>query len=799
MFLVTRGFVLRGLHLPVGGCLVTALALAAVWPADVGAADAEVRGHVTTFNNDQIFTTPDIPLEDYGFAVHSYLSADLATRPGEMAADIRRSGLFYFGQQCDPAVVLRRPGAVEALHDLLRSGGTIVFDYCGVERPETVAFLEAVGVAVPGGYAPGWSDVQPSSLPAEAGHPLLSHPFELDSSPIPRACFGHWATWSENQVAPFRATADDRAAVLVQAGVEGRGTVVFSRMLSMFRRDYGRRGEPVKNLLSFVFGLPVREKTVMPVHRRFVGTERLTVWHKPRYAPFPAEADAASNRQLSAITVQAAVNEQISTAFLLTASAAGPLEVGVDVNDLDGPVRLAAERILIRELRVFHDYTDRWLPDPMPEVRSLSIPAGETRQVWLTINTAGLTAGTYSGGVQITATGLEPRVLPFTIEVLPIELPTENPLRLCTWDYVPSIGRDELVGGVQNWKHYHRDLVEHGTNVFPIMSFNHPRPVVDDEGNLKQPLDFTRFDAEFFTRDPGQIYLIYTPRVFGDLVSQLGAGSPAYERMLRAWLRAVVRHLRKDLGLSSDQFAFYPFDELHRDEDIPLAKREYEIIEEVDPEAKIFLTLGYPSIIKFDRVKVVAPHIDIWSVVIDFHRHWKGFRRQQREAIFECCRAHGGEVWSYEDIDRKDEWSAYRFGRLKPWGAMRLGLGGYGFWAYNIWKGDPWEVFDATGEPKSQAGTERLSAIYSGPTPVSSVRWEALREGMNDIKYLAVLRREIEAAQAAGRGADPCVQTAERLAEEAVQTVTEADSSPELADTYRRRVAEMILELRSPR
>ena len=106
-----------GLHLPVGGCLVTALALAAVWPADAGAAGAEVLGHVTTFNNDQIFTTPDIPLEDYGFAVHAYLSADLATRPGEMAADIRRSGLFYFGQQCDPAVVLRRPGAVEALRE----------------------------------------------------------------------------------------------------------------------------------------------------------------------------------------------------------------------------------------------------------------------------------------------------------------------------------------------------------------------------------------------------------------------------------------------------------------------------------------------------------------------------------------------------------------------------------------------------------------------------------------------------------------------------------------------------------
>jgi hypothetical protein len=153
-------------------------------------------------------------------------------------------------------------------------------------------------------------------------------------------------------------------------------------------------------------------------------------------------------------------------------------------------------------------------------------------------------------------------------------------------------------------------------------------------------------------------------------------------------------------------------------------------------------------------------------------------------------------VWGYENVGRDDEWTAHRLYRLKPWGTWRLGLGGYGFWAYNVWKDDPWQVRDAAGEPKAGAGTERLSVVYSGPAPVSSVRWEALREGMNDVKYLAVLRREIEAARAAGRAADPRVAAAESLAEEAVKTVTEAGFQPELADEYRGRVADMILELR---
>ena len=89
--------------------------------------------------------------------------------------------------------------------------------------------------------------------------------------------------------------------------------------------------------------------------------------------------------------------------------------------------------------------------------------------------------------------------------------------------------------------------------------------------------------------------------------------------------------------------------------------------------------------------------------------------------------------------------------------------------------------------------------VYSGTTPVSSVRWEALREGLNDVKYIDVLRSAIAAAKQAGRDA-VAVGQAEALIDEALKSVTEDDvSKPEAPDVYRERMVAMILRLESSR
>lgn len=780
-------------------CLILSASLPAQW-ANGDSVGGDAR-HVTTFNqhegDDNHF--PQVPLEDYGFVVYPHFSADVKADLASVVEDIDRSRMLYFAQWYDPTVVLRNPECAKAARELLRRGGTIVFDYCAVDGPATIAFFKTVGVDSPQGFEGGYIDACPSTDTADSQHPFVRHPLDLQAKTFEKCGFGSWATWSERQAAPLRVPGSGRAALIVQSQVEGRGTVVMNRVYEIFRKDFGPRGDMFKNIMSYVAQAPVGAKNVTPVFQRFVSTRPLGIWSKPRYAPFPDEPDAPQLRAITEIRCKAAIGERISAAFLLTASREMAQVIGVRSRGLDctdGGATISADRIQVRELQFFHDYTDRWIPDPMPDIQSLTIPAGETRQVWLTIDTTGAAAGSYRGEVRLTDARAEQVLLPIRLEVWPIELPSDNPMRFCAWDYVPSAARNKDIGGWENWKRYHDDLVEHGVNVFPVMSFNHPQPVVDEQGNLTKPLDFKLFDAEFFTKNENQIYLISTPRVFaGELKKKFGASSPAWETMMRQWLAAVVAHVRGDLGLTYDQFAFYPFDELHRDEEIHEALREYELIKRVDPRSRIFLTLGTQSIVNFEKVKVVAPHIDIWCVATDFFRHFKGHRKAQHEAIFELCRTHKAELWSYENSVRRDEETPHRHYRLKPWGALRLGLGGYGFWAYNTWKGDPWTVRDAQGNPKPGAGTERHSVVYSGPSPVASVRWEALREGLNDVKYIVVLRRAITAAKDSGRDG-AMISEAESLVARAIQAVTEDDvTQPESPDAYRERIAAMILAL----
>lgn len=422
--------------------------------------------HVTTFNHDASRDDnphPQVPLEDYGFVLHSHFTSDLkADLPG-VVADIGKSRLLYFGQWYDPTVVLRHPECVQAAQALLRRGGTIVFDYCAVDGPATVAFFKTVGVDQPEGFAGGYIDVEPSTEASESEHPFLRQPNDLRGKTFKNSGFGSWATWSKRQMAPLRVMGGGRAGMIVQSQVEGHGTVVMNRSFEIFRKDFGPRGEPFKNIMSFVAGAPLGSKNVTPVFQRFASTSPLAVWGKPRYAPFPKESDAPQRQAIKGLECKAAINERISTSFLLTAAKQATQEVAVTVGGLEregGGAPIPADRVEMRELQFFHDYTDRWIPDPMPAIGSLSIPGGETRQVWLTIDTAGAAAGSYRGEVRLTSAGRKTASLPLRLEVWPFALPADNPLHFCAWDYVPSAQRNKEVGGWENWRHYHDDLVE---------------------------------------------------------------------------------------------------------------------------------------------------------------------------------------------------------------------------------------------------------------------------------------------------------------------------------------------------
>ena len=96
------------------------------------------------------------------------------------------------------------------------------------------------------------------------------------------------------------------------------------------------------------------------------------------------------------------------------------------------------------------------------------------------------------------------------------------------------------------------------------------------------------------------------------------------------------------------------------------------------------------------------------------------------------------EIWSYEcgygytcamraNLKDTNIVGEYRTAALT---AMRWGVTGIGFWCYNIGP-DAW-----------QRTSNDYPLVYPGKTqPVTSRRWEAVRESVEDFRILAALRR----------------------------------------------------------
>ena len=88
--------------------------------------------------------------------------------------------------------------------------------------------------------------------------------------------------------------------------------------------------------------------------------------------------------------------------------------------------------------------------------------------------------------------------------------------------------------------------------------------------------------------------------------------------------------------------------------------------------------------------------------------------------------------------------------------------------------------------------------MYPGPEPVPSVRWDGLREGMNDIKYVRVLEELIRQAKQ-DRTSRELTARAERLVEDALNDVPRQRDDPDLVYAYRERIARMIMALKEAR
>ncbi|MCC6821706.1 MAG: VCBS repeat-containing protein [Verrucomicrobia subdivision 3 bacterium] len=358
---------------------------------------------------------------------------------------------------------------------------------------------------------------------------------------------------------------------------------------------------------------------------------------------------------------------------------------------------------------------------PLGVASVLQVPAWSGRQLWLNVNSRSLTAGNWNGSIRLRSLEVAPveTTAALSVTVSPARLPEKQALHNCGWGYVhSSMLKDYPAEAIA-------DQVAHGTDVFVGTFF--PQARFDATGNLVGEIDYREHDA--YVKQHACHGIILFCGYQGALQGPAAADSDAYRQAHVQWLRAWVKHLA-ELGVGYDGFALYPVDEPGLSQGLVAAYlRLAKLAREADPRIQMYTDpVGQ---IAEDELRQMLSYVDIWcpnraGLVLD----------QKQKAKLDIIKASGKAVWMYECDDNAKHQSPLGYYRAQAWLAWRHQMTGIGFWSYCTSQDDPWFV------PRLRYD---YLLVYPGNGVVSSKRWEAVRDGIEDYGMLELLSQRLKA------------------------------------------------------
>lgn len=459
--------------------------------------------------------------------------------------------------------------------------------------------------------------------------------------------------------------------------------------------------------------------------------ETLLVAAANPWAPFGGVDEIREGRtEDRSLSIEAFPGEHESAALNFFNMSADARIFRVTLSDLvqDETVKESSHYITLHEAVPVPTEMINYSVDALPELNNASllhVAPWSATQLWLDVNTEGLTPGEWLTTVTLTSLECEPIEveMPLVCTLFNTPLPEEQPLSLCHWGYVDRSMLKHIPEKALE------DQVAHGTNVF--VGTIYPQAKFDEAGMLVGEIDFAAHDAYVKAHAPhGRILFFNYQNALrgpGDIFSE------AYAKAHVQWLRLWVAHL-KELGVDYDGFALYPVDEPGLSDGlverhIAMAK----LAREADPD--ILLYTDPVARIGLDELEELLPYVDIWCP----HRNGLILDESNTEK-FELILKHGKIIWTYECDDNAKHHSPIGYYRTQAWLAKSCGLTGIGFWSYCTSVDDPW----------FRPGIRHdYLLVYPGTDVVTSKRWEAVRDGIEDFTLLDLLTQKAEEATGA--------------------------------------------------
>jgi len=440
-------------------------------------------------------------------------------------------------------------------------------------------------------------------------------------------------------------------------------------------------------------------------------------------------------------------------------------------------------------------------PDPLLPEGAFDLAPGTAQPVWITAAVPkDAAAGDYAGKVTIRASGKTVKTIPLRVTVWDFALPDESHV-IAIYDLRRGRGWD--FPDDENRRAWCRMMAEHRTSPGILGA-----KVKFEYKDGRASLDTEEFDKwASYCLDELKINALYTPWQF----YCFGWGhpprrflgfepfTPEYKKAYQACLRAFWDHLKRK-GWDK-KFILYISDEPHYRDDgiIEQMQKLCDMIHEAVPEAKIYSST-------WRHVPEWNGYLDIWGVGA-----YGCFPVEEMEARLKA----GEELWFTTDGQMCTDTPYCAIERLYPYYCWKYGAGAYEFWGVSWWTYDPfkfgWHSFIRSspkpGEfrwvryPNGDGFLTYPGWLVGAEGPLSSVRFEQAREGVEDYEYFYLLKQRIEAAKKKGKDTASAEAALEKV--KGLVTIpnagglrsTEILPDPDAVFEIRRRAAEEIVKL----
>jgi len=555
------------------------------------------------------------------------------------------------------------------------------------------------------------------------------------------------------------------------------------------------------------FGVPPDFRTILPfsdLHARIYalnapvlrarGFRPLTAWAHNRWDMLvPTQAPEGPPASAPALSVRMMRNEYRAAAFNLTNSTDGELALTLNIQGLPGGAN--PEYVSVREVLFTDTASGTVLAAALPRARldrrgyRISVPAGMTRQVWLSLHPTDLDAGRHEGQITVQAgRGIADITVPLTLHLYPFDFPELPSIAIGGWDYTETTGAYDA--RVTDLAEFIGALREHYVDTPWASGGAAPRGGdFDADGRLTGDLDFTTWDG-WLDKWPGaRNYCVYLS--VGDSFRGEPMGTERFNRMVGEWTTAWVDHLEAQ-GLQPDQLGLLLVDEPTRPEQDEIILAWARAISAAQPEVVIWEDPCHADPVSANQEMIAA-----CTVLCPNTPRFMSADQAYRD-YFDAQRDAGRELWFYScNAGKRADPTTYHRGQF--WWAIKYGAKGSCYWAFGD-EGGGGSSFNAYLIP----GTA-YSPLFLDPSGITDGKhMEAIREGAEDYEYFVMLRDRVTELEAQGVAAPALTEARELLAtapDRVVGGITRENLAWEVPkdrgvmDRTRVQVLELLLEL----